>query len=95
MSTLPKAPKPVPWFNREDYDAVKREAPHDTDLPDTYAKWQEVTAQEIGNLQTNGISFTKIVINPRDFAAYCRACGQGVSGVMVAAFAVYLARLKA
>lgn len=90
MSTLPKQPTSVPWFNRENYDAVKREAPHDTDLPDTYAEWQEGHAQEIGKLQANRIVFTIIIINACELAAYCRACGQGVNGVTVRAFALKL-----
>ena len=35
----------VPWFSRENYDAVKRLAPHDADLSDTFDEWLKLTTQ--------------------------------------------------
>jgi hypothetical protein len=80
-----------PWFNRENYDAVKRDAPHDTDLLNTYEQWQERAAEQICRLETNRTAFKKISIDARELAVYCRTCGQDVNAVMIHAFATKVA----
>jgi hypothetical protein len=71
----------VAWFRREDYDAIKALVGDDPDFPATFDEWLERTQQQVAKLETRSTVVEKAVINPDDFATYCRSSGieQGIN----------------
>lgn len=60
------------WFRRQDYDAVKALAPHDPNLPDAFDEWLDLATQQLAQLEAEGVVVEKVVVEPRQFAAWCR-----------------------
>jgi hypothetical protein len=85
-------PKIVPWFNREDYDAIKALIGDDPDYPTGFDEWAERSEQVIAKLNAQGIAYEKAVINPDEFTTYCRRAGVEHDGVALNGFAVVVDR---
>lgn len=77
-----------PWFAKADYDLLRQSAVDNLDLPGTYDEWLDLVTQRIANFEARGIVPHKVIINPREFAAYCVACGLEQNAVMLGGFAV-------
>jgi hypothetical protein len=63
------------WFLREDYDAIRRHVPDEPELPETFDQWEHAADKQIEELKALGITVRKAVIDPKQFATYCAACG--------------------
>ena len=81
----------VPWFERENYDAIKRLIT-DESMPNSFEQWLEAATKQISELTAAGIGVEKVVINPKEFAAWCRASGVDHNFATLGAFTVAIAR---
>ena len=79
-------------FTRDDYDAIKRLAPDDQRLPDTYDEWLDLKTDEITKLKSQGIAFKQVVIDSAGLAAYCNASDITSDTVGRNSYAVYIDR---
>src|SRR5438552_17269405 len=68
-------PQPAIWIRREDYDAFKRLSPNDPDFPDTYDEWFKDATEQIAKSESRGLVVDRIVVDPQQFAAFCKAGG--------------------
>jgi hypothetical protein len=82
-----KRNRPVIWFERKDYDAIKRLMPDEPYLCDTFEQWLEKANKEIKKLEALGFVVRKAVIQHEQFAAYCAQTGQDCNATMLGAFA--------
>jgi hypothetical protein len=79
---------PFYWFEREDYDLVRRLIPNDRHLPGSFDQWERNATKEIAQLEARGISVRKVMVDPREYAAYCGARGMGHSIATLGRFVV-------
>ncbi len=86
-------PKIIVSFTRDDYDAIKRLASDDPDLPDTYDEWLDLQTVEITKLESQGIAFKKVIIDSDGLAAHCQASGVNHDSVGRYTYAVFVGRL--
>ncbi len=77
----------VPWFTPQNYDVIKRAIKIDANLPDTYDKWFNLQTKRIAEIEARGTIVYKVVIDPNEFARYCRASGHQQNGAMLRAYA--------
>lgn len=80
-------PAYMSWFREKDYQAFKS-MPSGTDLPATFAEWEQLALDQVSQHKARGKSVEKVVIDPREFLAYCKACGLNDSNEVRGAFAV-------
>jgi len=67
------------WFEREDYDFVRRLIPNDNHLPGSFDQWEQSARKQIAQLQARGIKICKIMVYPKEYSAYCQARGMSPS----------------
>ena len=79
---------PFYWFEREDYDLVRRLIPNDRHLPGSFDQWEGNAIKEIAHLEACGISVRKVMVDPREYAAYCDAKGISHSIATLGTFVV-------
>jgi len=89
---LPRQPQFAIWIERNDYDSIKALSPEEPDWPDTYDEWLQRATEQIAKTESRGVVVDKMVINPQEFAAYCKASGIEPNNVTLGAFAIVLAR---
>ena len=82
-------PRITVWLQREDYDAFKQLAPHDPNLPDTFDDWLQQAEKDAAKLESDGRSMNKVIVNPKEFAEYCRASGIEANYVTLIQFAAF------
>ena len=68
-------PTLITWLTADDYDAVKRLAPNDADLPETYSEWLKLQSDSISNFEKYGRAYKKVTIHSDGLAQYCEASG--------------------
>lgn len=81
-------PRIEPWLNKDDYDAFKKLAPDDPDLPPTFDEWLENALDKLSAFVKSGVPIERIDISPIEFKNYCDAASINPDGVARAAFAV-------
>jgi hypothetical protein len=91
---LPRQPKVAVWIERKYYDALKALSPNDSDLPDTYDEWFKLATEQIAKLEASSITVNKVVINPQEFAAWCKASGVETNNATLGGFAIALHHKK-
>ncbi len=77
----------APWFEREDYDSFKALVPDDPDFPDTFDEWLKLASEQAAKYEARG-GFEKVIVNPQEFAVWCRASGLDANSTTLGAFAV-------
>jgi hypothetical protein len=77
------------WFRREDYDAFKKLSPDEYNLPDTFDEWEEIAVNQVVQIEAAGGIVEKVILDPQEFALWCKASGVEPNGPSRAAFAVY------
>lgn len=90
----PHQPRIAVWINRDDYDAFKGLSPNDPDLPDAYDDWLKIATEQAAKLEASSIPVEKVIINPQQFAAYCRASGIDTNNVTRGGFAIVAYRCQ-
>ena len=63
----------VAWFRRRDYDWFLKNANRDRLMESSFDQWEKLAERAIQTLGLQGISFDKVVIDPKEFAAWLRA----------------------
>lgn len=81
-------PRIAPWFNREDYDAIKALCGDDPDLPDAFDEWLKGAAELLSKEESRGTIRYKVVVDPKEFSAWCRSAGVDANTFTLGAFAV-------
>jgi hypothetical protein len=76
------------WFRREDYDAFKKLSPDEYNLPDTFDEWEEIANKQVAEIDATGGLVEKVIVNPQEFALWCKASGVEPNGPSRAAFAI-------
>lgn len=85
-------PTLITWLTADDYDAVKRLAPNDPDLPETYSEWLKLQSDDISNYEKYGRAYKKVTIYSSELAEYCEASGIDYDRVGREAYTVFLNR---
>lgn len=78
------------WIKREDYPAFAELMPSDPEFPHTFDEWDKMTSEVVAKLEAQGTSIKKIVVDPKEFAHYCKQSGLAASSHVLGAFAVAL-----
>jgi hypothetical protein len=91
---LPRQPQPAIWIQREDYDAFKRLSLNDPDLPHTYDEWLKVATEQIAKSEAGGLVVDRIVVDPQQFAAFCKAGGIETNYTTLRGYVIALNRKK-
>ncbi len=77
----------VAWFTRDTYGAHKALDPHG--LQPSFEEWLS-TAERGGQLERQGIVPERIVIDPTEFAVWCRQRGCKIDGRARSEFASFV-----
>ena len=85
-------PKLIAWFTSDDYDAVRRLAPNELDLPETYNEWFEEESDRIADFEKHGIDYKKVTIHSDGLAQHCEASGIVCDRVGRDAYTVFVNR---
>jgi hypothetical protein len=80
------------WFDRNDYDAIRQLFADDLQLPETFDQWAEAAEKQARETEARGLIPRKTVINPKEFAAHCEACGLDQNVETLRSFAVIVDR---
>lgn len=91
---LPRQPQPAIWIRREDYDAFKRLSPNDPNFPDTYDEWLKDASEQIAKSEARGLVVDRIVVDPQQFAAFCKAGGIETNYATLGGYVIALNRKK-
>jgi len=83
-------PTLITWLTADDYDAVKRLAPNDADLPETYSEWLKLQSNGISNFEKYGRAYKKVTIHSDGLAQYCEASGMPCDHVGRDAYTVFV-----
>ena len=76
------------WFRREDYPAIKALSPTEYNLPDTFDEWNEIATSQVAEMESNGMLVEKVIINPQEFALWCKTRNVKPDGPSRARFAI-------
>ena len=79
---------PFYWFEREDYELVRRLIPNDRHFPGSFDQWERNAIKEIAQLEACGISVRRVMVDPREYAAYCDARGMSHSIATLGTFVI-------
>jgi hypothetical protein len=79
------------WFRREDYDAVRALLADDS-ISGTFEQWLEQETERVREAEAAGVVVHKVIIDPQQFANYCRSIGQDCNFATLGAFTLVAAR---
>jgi hypothetical protein len=74
------------WFTRENYAAHRALDPDGLQM--SFDEWIQTVERGLKQLELQGIVPARVVIDPTDFAAWCRGEGREINGDARMAFAV-------
>ena len=83
---------PFHWFEREDYDLIRRLIPNDKQLPGSFDQWEQGANKQIAQLEARGISIRKIMVDPKKYTVYCEVRGMSHSIATLGAFVMEVSR---
>jgi hypothetical protein len=66
---------PFYWFERDDYERVRRLIPNDKQIPGSFEDWEQVATKQIAELEARGIEIRKVVVDPTEYSLFCEANG--------------------
>jgi hypothetical protein len=85
----------VIWFDsREDYETVKAMAPDWPDFHSTFEEWQQAAMQRVAQSEARGVIAETVIVNPQEFADWCRAGEVDCNSASLGALAALLVRKK-
>jgi hypothetical protein len=67
------------WYEREDYEKLKKLFTDGGNLPATYDQWFQKAEDGLAKLRRDGYIVVKAYINPQTFAEWCRIRGLNVN----------------
>ena len=77
-----------PWFRQEDFESIQRLV---IDIPEfalTFEQWERISRQRLAECEARGDVAVKVAINPKEFAAWCRAGGVDYNFATFGAFTI-------
>lgn len=69
----------VPWYERADYDPLRRIFIDRDKLPEFYDEWLQAAENLLNDLRKSGQAFRKVRINPATFPAWCASRGLDIN----------------
>jgi hypothetical protein len=85
---------PFYWFERADYDFVRRLIPNDNHLPGSFDQWEQRARKQIAQLEARGVSICKIMVDPKEYSAYCEFRGMSPSVATLGTFVMELSEKR-
>lgn len=61
----------IPWYRREDWDALRRLFSDAHSLHDAYDDWLASAENIVAQLKAEGVAVEKILLEPHTFASWC------------------------
>ena len=83
---------PFYWFQRDDYERVRRLIPNDRHIPDTFDDWEQSAIKQIAQLEARGISIRKIMVDPQEYSVFCEVRGMAASIATLGTFVMERSR---
>jgi hypothetical protein len=80
-------------FHREDYETIRRLVP-DAEMPESFDDWSKETDKSIAKMKARRDIVVEVVIDPKEYIAYCRASALDHNAATLGAFTVVDARKK-
>ena len=77
----------LPWYNADDYDALRACLVDGTRLPERYEGWRISAEQIEGEVQRSGVEVVRVPIAPDAFLAWCARAGLESDGSARARYA--------
>ena len=77
----------LPWYNADDYDALRACLVDGTRLPERYEVWRISAEQIEGEVQRSGVEVVRVPIAPDAFLAWCARTGLASDGSARARYA--------
>jgi hypothetical protein len=68
-------PIPLYWFNRDDYERVRRLIPNDKQIPDSFDEWEQAATKQIAELELRGVPIRKVMVDPTEYSVFCEVKG--------------------
>lgn len=65
----------IAWYERENYDELRRLFADGNTLPERYEDWLKLAENGINNLSGQGLTVEKVDIDPNTFPSWCKARG--------------------
>jgi len=76
---------PFYWFREKDYDCIRDLIPNDSHLPASFGQWEQANKQ-VAQIEACGATIRRVVVEPQQFAAYCKRRGIDHSIAALGAF---------
>jgi hypothetical protein len=67
-----RSPFPFPWFREVDYPRILAMMGSRHPLPQTFDKWLRVSKESFARLSGLGLPIQKCIVDPEQFAQFCR-----------------------
>jgi hypothetical protein len=80
----------VSRFRREDYETIRRLVP-DAKWADSFDEWSKASEQDIAKLKARGHTAVEVIVDPKEYVAFCHSAGHDHNFATLEAFAVYAA----
>jgi hypothetical protein len=66
---------PFYWFERDDYERVRRLIPNDKQIPGSFEEWEQAATKQIAELEARGIDIRKVIVDPTEYSVFCEVNG--------------------
>ena len=66
----------LPWYEPEDYEALRACLADGAKLPQAYETWRIATTQMEQEVRRSGVDVVRVPIEPAEFAAWCERNGR-------------------
>ncbi len=66
----------VPWYSRENYPQIRALMADAGTLAATYDEWRMAAENNEGEARRVGIEVVRVLLEPEQFAAWCKASGR-------------------
>jgi hypothetical protein len=86
------AKRNIALFRSEDYQTIKSLLSDDP-FPESFDEWRKATDKQIAELSAGSIVLVKVVVDPQEFVAFCKASGFECDTASLGAFTVYRGRM--
>lgn len=77
----------IPWYRRDDYDAVREVMADGQHLPRTFEAWEKRANEIVADVERSGKRVYRAHIDAKNFRAWCILRGCNVDGAARGAFA--------
>ena len=82
------------WIERKDYDAFKAICHDDLNFPNTFDELPQRAMEQITKAEARGDIVNKVIMDPQEFAAFCRAGRIDTNSTTLDAYAGALTRKR-